>query len=175
MISKLVEDNEKDRLEYFCQNLYQDESLSNTLLNCGEDFYSLIFSMEEKYNARNIMLSEGSVCVTFCFDYSLYLENYLKKLESKNGQLIKDLTRIILYKPLFKIFSISQQQIYWTSSTVKIYKGVWFVALKLILSNCESTYNKLFTFSNRNSVFWENLYISNRMFFWRLRNTRTRG
>lgn len=124
MISKLVEDNEKDRLEYFCQNLYQDKSLSNTLLNCGEDFYSLIFSMEEKYNARNIMLSEGSVCVTFCFDYSLYLENYLKKLESKNGQLIKDLTRIILYKPLFKIFSISQQQIYWTSSTVKIYKGV---------------------------------------------------
>lgn len=112
MISKLVEDNEKDRLEYFCQNLYQDESLSNTLLNCGEDFYSLIFSMEEKYNARNIMLSEGSVCVTFCFDYSLYLENYLKKLESKNGQLIKDLTRIILYKPLLKIFSISQQQIY---------------------------------------------------------------
>lgn len=143
MISKLVEDNEKDRLEYFCQNLYQDESLSNTLLNCGEDFYSLIFSMEEKYNARNIMLSEGSVCITFCFDYYLHLENYLKKLKRKNAQLIKDLTRIILNKPLLEIFSINQQQICWTSSTVKVYKGVCFLALIFVSIVSQSSINYL--------------------------------
>lgn len=124
MISKLVEDNEKDRLEYFCQNLYQDESLSDTLLKCGEDFYALIFSMEKKYNARNIMLSEGSFCVTFCFENKLHLENYLKKLESKNEELIIDLSKLTLNKTLLKIFSINPQQIWWAAWTVKVYKGV---------------------------------------------------
>lgn len=123
MISKLVEDNEKDRLEYFCQNLYQDESLSNTLLKCGEDFYALIFSMEKKYNARDIMLSEGSVCVTFCFENKLHLENYLKKLESKNDELVKDLSKLTLNRTLLKILRINPHQIWWTASTVKVHKG----------------------------------------------------
>lgn len=124
MISRLVEDNEKDRLEYFCQNLYQDESLSNTLLKCGEDFYALIFAMEKKYNARDIMISKGSFCVTFCFEKKLHLENYLKKLESMNEELIKDLTKLTLNRTLLKIFSINPHQIWWTAWTVRVYKGV---------------------------------------------------
>lgn len=123
MINKLVEKNERDRLEYFCQNFYQDESLLNTLLDCGEDFYALLFSMEEKYNAQDIILSEGSFCVTFCFENNLYLENCLQKLESKDEQLIKDLSKLTLNKTLLKIFSISSQQVWWTAWRVKIYKG----------------------------------------------------
>lgn len=124
MISKLVEDNEKDRLEYFCQYLYQDESLSKTLLTCGEEFYALIFSMERKYNAREIMISKGSFCVTFCFENKLHLENYLKKLESKDDQLIKDLSNLTLNKTLLNIFSIRPQRIWWTAWTVKVHKGL---------------------------------------------------
>lgn len=123
MITKLMENNEKGRLELFCQTLYQDESISDTLLKCGEDFYALIFSMEEKYNAQDIILSEGSFCVTFCFENNLRLENFLQKLESKDEQLIKDLSKLTLNKTLLKIFGISLQQVWWTARTVKIYKG----------------------------------------------------
>lgn len=123
MISKLVENNEKDRFEFFCRTLCQDESLSNTLLNCGEDFYALIFSMEEKYNAQDIILSEGSFCVTFCFENNLRLEIFFQKLESKDEQLLKDLSKLTLNKTFLKIFSISPQQVWRTAWTVKIYKG----------------------------------------------------
>lgn len=58
--------------------------------------------MEKKYNARDIMLSEGSVCVTFCFENKLHLENYLKKLESKNDELVKDLSNTYSKQNSFK-------------------------------------------------------------------------
>lgn len=111
-------------MEYFCKNLYQDERLSNTLLDCGEEVCDLIVSMEEKYDAQHINLSEGSFCVTFCFENNLHLENFLKKLEIKDEELIKDLSKLTLNKTLLKIFSISPQQIWWTAWTVKVHNGV---------------------------------------------------
>lgn len=50
MMYKLVEINEKDFLEFFCQKIYLDESLCNMLFSCGEDFYVLMFFIQEKYN-----------------------------------------------------------------------------------------------------------------------------
>lgn len=123
MMHKLVETNEKDLLESFCQKIYLDESLCNTLLSCGEDFYALMFSIQEKYNARDILLSEGSFCLMFCFVDEVHLDKYVLKLVSKDKQLIKDLSRMILNKRLLHIFNIDPHQVSWTASTIKIYRG----------------------------------------------------
>lgn len=69
-------------------------------------------------------MSKGSLRVTFCFVNDFDLETFMQKLADNDGQLIKDLSRLILSKTLLQIFNIDPQLVCWTASTAKIYSGM---------------------------------------------------
>lgn len=121
---ELEDNNEIDLLHNFFKTLSTDKHISKTLMKCGEDFVAMLFSFQQRHKARNISMSEGSLCVTFCFVNDLNLETFMQKLADNDGQLKKDFSRLILNKTLLKIFNIDPQLVWWTASTAKIYQGL---------------------------------------------------
>lgn len=122
-MSTLEKNNEIKLLNKFLRKLRRDKQISKTLMKCGEDFVALLFSFKQRHNARNVILSEGSLCVTFCFVNDLNLETFMRKIANNDDQLTKDLSRIILNKTLLSIFNIDPQLVWWTASTAKVYLG----------------------------------------------------
>lgn len=128
----LEKNNEIKLFKKFVRRLQTDKNISKTLMKCGEDFVAMLFSFKQRYNARNILLSEGSLCVTFCFDNDLTLETFMRKIVNNDIQLTKDFSRIILNKTLLNIFNIDPQQVWWTANTAKIYLGLLIAIFNLL-------------------------------------------
>lgn len=134
---ELEDNNEIDLLHNFFKTLSTDKHISKTLMKCGEDFVAMLFSFQQRHKARNISMSEGSLCVTFCFVNDLNLETFMQKLADNDGQLKKDFSRLILNKTLLKIFNIDPQLVWWTASTAKIYRGyVIYVSFSFNIYTC---------------------------------------
>lgn len=83
--------------------------------------------MEKKYNAMEMKITEGSICLTFCFATEHYLENYLNLLRNKEIGLIEDISNVILNKELMDIFHIDSTYVRWTLSKVTVNKGKLYV------------------------------------------------
>lgn len=122
-ITTLEKNNEKKLLNNFLRKLRRDKKISKTLMKCGEDFVALLFSFKQRHNAQTVFLSEGSLCVTFCFVNDLDLETFMRKIANNDDQLTKDMSRIILNKTLLSIFNTDPQLVWWTASTAKVYLG----------------------------------------------------
>lgn len=123
-ITTLEKNNEIKLLNNFLQKLRRDKHIFKTLMKCGEDFVAMLLSIKQRHNARNILLSEGSLCVTFCFINESNLEKFMQKLANNDDQLIKDLSRIILNKTVLNIFNIDPQLVWWTAATARIHLGL---------------------------------------------------
>lgn len=123
-ITTLEKNNEIKLLNNFLQKLRRDKHIFKTLMKCGEDFVAMLFSIKQRHNARNILLSEGSLCVTFCFINESNLEKFMQKLANNDDQLIKDLSRIILNKTVLNIFNIDPQLVWWIAATARIHLGL---------------------------------------------------
>lgn len=123
MIQRLVNSNEEQLLISFMKSLNNDERIATTLFRCGEKMFELVSSIQEKYAARKIAITEGCVCITFSFANVNDLENYLEKVRNKDEQLTTDLSRILLNKTLLSIFDINPTLVRWNASELKVFKG----------------------------------------------------
>lgn len=124
MIQRLVNSNEEQLFISFMKSLNNDEKIATTLLRCGKKMFELVSSIQERYSARNIAITDGCVCVTFSFADVNDLENYLEKVRNKDEQLIADLSRILLNKTLLSIFDINPTLATWNASELKVFKGL---------------------------------------------------
>lgn len=124
MIQRLVNSNEEQLFISFMKSLNNDEMIATTLLRCGKKMFELVSSIQERYSARNIAITDGCVCVTFSFADVNDLENYLEKIRNKDEQLITDLSRILLNKTLLSIFDINPTLATWNASELKVFKGL---------------------------------------------------
>lgn len=121
---ELEDENKEDLLSNFVETLSTDKDILETLMKCGEDFVALLFFFRQRHKAQDISMSKGSLRVTFCFVNDFDLKTFMQKLADNDGQLIKDLSRLILSKTLLQIFNIDPQLVWWTASTAKIYSGM---------------------------------------------------
>lgn len=125
--NKIMDSGRKDVLKKLLTEVNNDSDVVKTLTRCGKKMYDVIKSMEKKYNAMEMKITEGSICLTFCFATEHYLENYLNLLRNKEIGLIEDISNVILNKELMDIFHIDSTYVRWTLSKVTVNKGKLYV------------------------------------------------
>lgn len=123
--NKIMDSGRKDVLKKLLTEVNNDSDVVKTLTRCGKKMYDVIRSMEKKYNAMEMKITEGSICLTFCFATEHYLENYLNLLRNKEIGLIEDISNVILNKELMDIFHIDSTYVRWTLSKVTVNKGLY--------------------------------------------------
>lgn len=125
IIQKLINSNAEQLLISFIKRVDSDKKIAATLLKCGERMFELISSIQEKYVANKLKITDGCVCVTFCFADASDLQNYLEKVRKKDKHLITGLSKILLNETLLRIFEINPKVVTWKASELKVYKGLW--------------------------------------------------
>lgn len=125
IIQKLINSNAEQLLISFIKRVDSDKKIAATLLKCGERMFELISSIQEKYVANKLKITDGCVCVTFCFADASDLQNYLERVRKKDKHLITGLSKILLNKTLLRIFEINPKVVTWKASELKVYKGLW--------------------------------------------------
>lgn len=123
IIQKLINSNAEQLLISFIKRVDSDKKIAATLLKCGERMFELISSIQEKYVANKLKITDGCVCVTFCFADASDLQNYLEKVRKKDKHLITGLSKILLNETLLRIFEINPKVVTWKASELKVYKG----------------------------------------------------
>lgn len=127
MIATLFDKKKIDLLKHFCIQINEDEDIRNTLLECGEEMYQVRASITEKYNAMELNITEGCVCLTFCFDAERDVERFLYILRTGETELKRDISKLILNKTLMDIFGVDLKHVSWAISTVTVKKGLFFL------------------------------------------------
>lgn len=122
-IDTLFEKRKVDLLKNFCNAIEEDADIRNTLLTCGEEMYQVRDSVIEKYNALELAISEGCVCLTFFFDTDSDVEDFLYILRKGDADFQRDISKLILNKTLMEIFGVDLQYVSWTISKVTVKKG----------------------------------------------------
>lgn len=127
MIATLFDKKKIDLLKRFCIQIKEDGDIRNTLLACGEEMYQVRASITERYNAMELNITEGCVCLTFCFDAERDVERFLYILRTGEAELKRDISKLILNKTLMDIFGIDLKHVSWEISTVTVKKGLFFL------------------------------------------------
>lgn len=128
-INTLFEKRKVDLVKNFCNAIEEDPDIRNTLLTCGEEMYQVRDSITEKYNALELTISEGCVCLTFSFDTDSDVEDFLYILRKGDADFQRDISELILNKTLMDIFGVDLQHVSLTISKVTVKKGCSLVDL----------------------------------------------
>lgn len=124
MMDKLHDRNEIEMLCQFRTDIDKAKNINKVLHKIENEIYIKFDSIEKKYNAKKINISEN--CKNFAFQFATFddLNLFLNKLRRGEKNLRRDISEVILNKNLMKVFHVEPEYVSWTIPNVTVNKGV---------------------------------------------------
>nr|XP_034335398.1 uncharacterized protein LOC117692221 [Crassostrea gigas] len=123
MMDKLHDRNEIGMLNQLQTEINKAKNVNKVLRKIENEIYIKFDTIERKYNAKKINISER--CKNFAFQFAEFddLNNFLNKLRKGEKNLRRDISEVILNKDLMKVFHVEPEFVSWTIPNVTVNKG----------------------------------------------------
>lgn len=124
MMDKLHDRNEIGMLNQLQTEINKAKNVNKVLRKIENEIYIKFDTIERKYNAKKINISER--CKNFAFQFAEFddLNNFLNKLRKGEKNLRRDISEVILNKDLMKVFHVEPEFVSWTIPNVTVNKGL---------------------------------------------------